>query len=216
MIVTLLLLSFISWLLETDTSTKKKKKKFNLKTVSLLLSLKVFKCKHPWCILILMSVAKLAVGNFACSLHDSVALSEVSPPHMLVGDLDDICCREPALLTVREAAAFIPACKTDKEEEGRAGRKENKQRQLEVLVSFMQENRNKSINCYSGGLRIDTVMRIRVYKQAESREGVNETRSCQYQYIWLFFLFKSETCLYHILYLLNLDPQRVIVLNGKN
>lgn len=40
------------------------------------------------------------LGDHARSLHDSVALSEVSPPHMLVGDLYDVSHGEPALLTV--------------------------------------------------------------------------------------------------------------------
>lgn len=51
----------------------------------------------------------LAGGDHACSLNDSVALSEVSPPHVLVGDLYDVSYGEPALLTVRQADAFITA-----------------------------------------------------------------------------------------------------------
>lgn len=47
-----------------------------------------------------MNGADLAVGNRACSLYDPVALSEVSPPHVLVGDLYDVSYGEPALLTV--------------------------------------------------------------------------------------------------------------------
>lgn len=56
-----------------------------------------------------MSGVGLAVGDQARSLHDSVALSEVSPPHVLVGDLYDVSYREPALLTVGQADAFIKA-----------------------------------------------------------------------------------------------------------
>lgn len=32
--------------------------------------------------------------------HHSVALPQVPPPHMLVGDLDDVADREPALLAI--------------------------------------------------------------------------------------------------------------------
>lgn len=51
----------------------------------------------------------LAAGDHAGSVHDSVALSEVSPPHVLVGDLYDVSRGEPALLTVRQADTFIQA-----------------------------------------------------------------------------------------------------------
>lgn len=47
---------------------------------------------------ILMS--ELAVGYHARSLHHPVALAEVPPPHVLVGDLYDVHRGEPALLTV--------------------------------------------------------------------------------------------------------------------
>ena len=57
-----------------------------------------------------MNGAGLAAGDHAGGLHHSVALAEVSPPHMLVGDLDDVSDGEPALLTVRQADAFIQAC----------------------------------------------------------------------------------------------------------
>ena len=39
-------------------------------------------------------------GNYLRSLNDPVALSEVSPPHMLVCDLYDVSNGEPAFLTI--------------------------------------------------------------------------------------------------------------------
>lgn len=45
-------------------------------------------------------MSELAVGYHARSLHHPVALAEVPPPHVLVGDLYDVHRGEPALLTV--------------------------------------------------------------------------------------------------------------------
>lgn len=61
------------------------------------------------------------LGDYARSLHDSVALSEVSPPHMLVGDLYDVSHGEPALLTVWQADAFIKTWENEKKREERRG-----------------------------------------------------------------------------------------------
>lgn len=55
-----------------------------------------------------MRGAELADGHQSRRVHDPVALPEVSPPHVLVGDLDDVPRRKPALLTVGQAAAFVP------------------------------------------------------------------------------------------------------------
>lgn len=49
------------------------------------------------------------LGDHACGLHDSVALPQVSPPHVLVGDLQDVPDGEPALLTIRQADAHVKA-----------------------------------------------------------------------------------------------------------
>lgn len=57
----------------------------------------------------------VGLGDHACSLHDAVALSKVSPPHMLVCDLYDVYHREPALLTIGQAAAFVKAWEDKKE-----------------------------------------------------------------------------------------------------
>lgn len=43
----------------------------------------------------------------ARSLQDSVALPEVAPPHVLVGDLNDVSHGEPALLSIRQADALV-------------------------------------------------------------------------------------------------------------
>lgn len=71
----------------------------------------------------------LAVGDHARRLHDSVALSEVSPPHVLVGDLYDVSYGEPALLTVGQADAFVTAWEKEEERrKGWGGRRTNKGR----------------------------------------------------------------------------------------
>lgn len=49
------------------------------------------------------------LGDPAGSLQDAVALPEVAPPHVLVGDLDDVPHGEPALLPVRQADALVHA-----------------------------------------------------------------------------------------------------------
>lgn len=56
-----------------------------------------------------MQGVSLGAGDHGRRLHDPVALPEVSPPHMLVGDLHDVGCGEPAPLTVRQAYAFVTA-----------------------------------------------------------------------------------------------------------
>lgn len=106
-----------------------------------------------------------------CSLQYSVALSQVSPSHMLIGDLNDISCGEPAPLTIRQAAAFIPPC--EKEEVGEEKDEEGEQwRQLTVLVSFMQENQIISRNCNGERLRIDTVIRCRCINKWNEGKGL--------------------------------------------
>lgn len=57
----------------------------------------------------------LAVGNEGRGLDDPVALPEVSPPHMLISDLDDVSHRKPALLTIGQTAAFVPAWRKNRE-----------------------------------------------------------------------------------------------------
>ncbi len=82
--------SFISWLLETENLCPGE-----------FVHLKWFSVN--------MLLAGDGLGDHARSLHHSVALSEVSPPHVLIGDLDDVSHGEPALLTVWQADAFIAA-----------------------------------------------------------------------------------------------------------
>lgn len=43
---------------------------------------------------------RVDLGDPAGSLQDSVAFPEIPPPHVLVGDLDDVSHGEPALLSV--------------------------------------------------------------------------------------------------------------------
>lgn len=47
------------------------------------------------------------LGDPARSLQHPVALPEVPPPHMLIGDLDDVSHGEPALLSIRQADALV-------------------------------------------------------------------------------------------------------------
>lgn len=49
------------------------------------------------------------LGDPARSLQHPVALPEVPPPHVLVGDFDDVSHREPALLSIRQADALVHA-----------------------------------------------------------------------------------------------------------
>lgn len=45
-------------------------------------------------------INRVHLGDPARSLQDSVAFPEIPPPHVLVGDLDDVSHGEPALLSV--------------------------------------------------------------------------------------------------------------------
>lgn len=49
------------------------------------------------------------LGDPARSLQHPVALPEVPPPHVLVGDLDDVSHGEPTLLSIRQADALVHA-----------------------------------------------------------------------------------------------------------
>lgn len=61
-------------------------------------------------VLVLLNGAGL-VGDYPGGLDHPIALAEVSPPHVLVCDLDDVGDGEPALLPVAQALALVPACK---------------------------------------------------------------------------------------------------------
>lgn len=49
-------------------------------------------------------------GDLAGGLDDAIALLQVAPPHVLVGDFDDVADGEPALLAVGQADALVPTC----------------------------------------------------------------------------------------------------------
>lgn len=49
------------------------------------------------------------LGDPARSLQHPVALPEVPPPHVLVGDLYDVSHGEPALLSIRQADTLVHA-----------------------------------------------------------------------------------------------------------
>ncbi|KAG7243419.1 hypothetical protein INR49_011876 [Caranx melampygus] len=55
------------------------------------------------------------LATLSCSRNESVQVEHVSPPHVLVGDLDDVDYGEPALLSVRQAAPLIPTWEREKE-----------------------------------------------------------------------------------------------------
>lgn len=52
-------------------------------------------------------IYRVQLRDSARSLQDSVALPEVAPPHVLIGDLDDVSHGEPALLSIRQADALV-------------------------------------------------------------------------------------------------------------
>lgn len=113
-------------------------------------------------VFILIHGAGLGVGHPGRRLHDPVTLPQVSPPHMLVGDLYDVTCREPAFLTVGKADAFIePWEKEGNGKERKEVGEENKRGKIGgffLLCSCKKVETNQYV-----GLRIDAVMRTGVY-----------------------------------------------------
>lgn len=119
--------------------------------------------------------------------HHPVALPQVPPPHMLICDLHDVADREPALLAIRQPDAFIQACRTERKKRKERGWVElgggkvrergggrilgrNKGR-LEVSVSFMQEKQLNELLRVEVELEVEPVPVIRVFTQAECKEG---------------------------------------------
>lgn len=83
------------------------------RNVPLCLSIRGNKCSGLdffLAVLVLLNGAGL-VGDYPGGLDHPIALAEVSPPHVLVCDLDDVGDGEPALLPVAQALALVPACK---------------------------------------------------------------------------------------------------------
>lgn len=113
---------------------------------------------------------RVRLADPARSLQDSVAFPEIPPPHVLVGDLDDVSHGEPAVLSVWQADAFIHAWGKRGRTEGKE-EAENKQREdLRICLfvharTFSEENDQTE----AAGLGTDAVLRIRMLKRVKGR-----------------------------------------------